>query len=42
MMMRDENGAHVSNIEASLGDAAGHTITSIDNINPHFACPSLA
>ena len=32
MMMRDENGAHVSNVEPSLGDAAGHTITSIDNI----------
>jgi hypothetical protein len=32
MMMGDENGAHVSNVEPSLGDAAGHTITSIDNI----------
>jgi len=32
MMMRDENGAHVSNIEPSLGDATRNTITSINNI----------
>jgi len=32
MVMRDENGTHVSNVEPSLGNAPGHTITSIDNI----------
>jgi hypothetical protein len=32
MMMRDENDAHVTNIEPSLSDAASHTIASVDNI----------
>ena len=32
MMMRDENDAHVTNIEPRLGDAASHTIASVEDI----------
>jgi hypothetical protein len=32
MMMRNKNGPHVTNIEASLGDAASHTIARVDHI----------
>jgi hypothetical protein len=32
MMMRNENSPHVTNIETSLGDAASHTIASVDHI----------
>jgi hypothetical protein len=32
MMMHNENGSHISNIEPSLGDAASRTIASINYI----------
>ena len=32
MMMRDENGAHISNVETSLGDAASHAIAGVNDI----------
>jgi hypothetical protein len=33
MMVRDDNDAHISNIEPCLDDAASYTVTSVDNVS---------